>query len=426
MKLAKLLTPALLLLTPLGVRADLTTSPDSYYAREWQSAAASHFPIWQGFDHTWKREILGVPINHRVSLLRSFIESDGYSSIARMGQKTGVDGNFMKPALFYSTIRGSSGISRWTTMAQIKWTDTIDQSANPAAQSRMRVKVDLPPDLSIDPSRTLVVGLQGIDVATKCEPNKQPPGQPCNSDGAWPINFRISIAECDARGFQQNNRGPSCFLNVDYDRAWTPGKGGIELGDSGIGVTKPLNHRLDYDIKVNLAVYSGASWSISATGEQLNTTRRRLYDAIPGQLFPIADVIGDAGKSATVITGLSFKLQNLPKVSNWWDLVVYDTEHVGRYITSLAFHAGNPSGGNQLISRAGIWSPPNVVNSNVDASLTTRVVTFKNALSVTPGVARGSLCINSSPAAPWFSYWKKCYEGGPLGRHQDIDSVSIP
>lgn len=424
MKLAKLLTPALLLLTPLGAHADLTTNPDYYHASTWQPANRWHFPVWQGFDHAWKREILGVPINHRVSLLRSLIEGDGNAAMAHMGQKTGVDGNHMKPALFYSTVRTGGGIERWTTTAQLKWMDRIDQGAYPTAQSRMRVKVDLPQVL--DPSSTLVVGLQGIDVASRCDPNKQPLSQPCNSDGAWPINFRVSISECDARSYQQNYRGPSCFLNVDYDRAWTPGKGGIEFGNTGQGITKPLNQRLDYDIKVKLAAYWGRAEVMSATGDQENTSRRRLYDGIPMQLFPIAGAMGKPAKSATVITGLSFKLQNLPKVSNWWNWIVYDTEHVGRYLTTLAFHAGNPANRSQLTSRAGVWSPANVVNSDVNASLTTRVVTFHDAWSVTPGVAQGSLCINSSPAAPAFSTWKKCYEGGPLGRHQDNDSVSIP
>lgn len=403
----------------LNAHADLTTNAEAYFA--WGPMDMDSFSIWQGFDHAWKRYYLFPTLGitpHRISALSSFIKRDGNADVAEMGQRTGVDGDFMSPKLFYSTVRGA-GIEHWVGSAHVKWTDTVDQSKYPSGLSRIKVPLVFPGNFSPTQSQSAVVALQGVDVNLHCDNLKQPAGVPCNSDGAWPTNFRVALVDCDRPG----TNGTSCSLSLDFDRAWTPGKGGFQLPPL-INEVKQINYRLDFDINVKLAIYAGSSEKLLATREHVSRWNKSLLAPIAEDTATVNDAL-DPLKSATVITGFSFALSPPATNINLYQLANFDIGHKGRYLARLAFKTGNPSAATfgQYKSQAGVWSPPTVVDAIADSSLSSRFVSFP-AASVTPGVATGQLCNNSTDQAPWFSVWKRCgwFDYGPK---QSVDNVRI-
>jgi hypothetical protein len=328
------------------------------------------------------------------------ITEDRWSNtFATMGQKTGVDGNYMSPKLFYTTVSGAN-INHWVGNANFKWTDTVDQSAYPSAQSRIKVPVELPADVA----QTVVVALQGIDVALSCDDLKQPANTPCNSQGAWPTNFRVALVECESPRFGSGSNNPSCYLSVDFDRAWTPGKGGVQFGP--FNEIKDINHRIDFDINVKLGIYAANNaWNLLVRQENVKAWKKTLQTTMTVDKVPVNNLLVGP-KSATVITGMSFKLSKPEYINPIYLAANLDPGHMGRYLGRLAFNTTNPSGGifdKAYNLQAGVWSPISVMDAVVNSSLSTRFIGFPSANSVNSGVVTGSLCNNSTDQAPWFS-----------------------
>lgn len=405
----------------LNAHADLTTEADVSFSKsfsEWKDVDKNNFSIWQGFDHAWQRYYvfpnLGIT-PHRISSLKSLVRQDESGIFAEMGQKTGVDGDYMSPKLFYTTVRGAKIDRIWTGSANLKWTDRVDHSKYPSGQSRIKVPLELPAGVWHD----AVVALQGVDISLFCNPANQTDNDICNSNGAWPTNFRVALVECDYLG---NNS--SCYLSVDFDRAWTPGRGGFQFPPF-FNEIKEMNYRLDFDVKVKLGIYQGPLWSLLATRENVKGGGKTLQTPMTVDTAPVNRLLVGQ-KAATVITGMSFKLSKPEVINPLYLLLNLDPLQTGRYLASLAFNVGNPSGTifKQYSSQAGVWSPVSVMDAIVDSSLTTRFITFPLAASVSSRVVTGKLCNNSTNQAPWFSKWERCSEPR-FGPEQAEDKVRI-
>jgi len=411
-----------------------TTDAIQYSSQQSLSPDTLHsLAIWQGFEHEWQRFVVlrnGGRVPHRISKFHNYIqqpENNTSQASFHFAQNTGVDGNYMHPKGNYAAIY-SDNISTRSGSMELHWTDTLNNATYPTADSKIREVISVPmDDFPIHDNQQAMI-LQGIQLDLHCDDNKQPEGNPCNSNGMWPYIFNIAIDQCS---IQQENY--NCDLSVDIYRAWTPNKGGFQLPPV-FEEYKPLNHRLDYSLRVYFSVISGnedifshrqnEDTSISSDIHHQSNHTTTLDSSTPdNQQENMAHITN----RVHAITSFGFALSPPEQLEQHWELLGSDTNRQGRYIGKLTNKITDST-----ISQS-LWAPITVVNATSHVTLGSRSLFFTNEIKTTDTqTVQGKLCINSTDQAPAFSKWGMCNLRGWLariiygGKEQTSQAILLP
>lgn len=370
--------------------------------------------IWQGFDHEWKRHVLFPKEGrtpHRISTFHNYIDNSTDNApsttqaVAHMSQSTGVDGDYMRPKVYYSAAKIRNAVLTHG-QAQFQWTDGIDADSMTAInQLSETIRIPLPStQLDQDQSvETVHQGfLQGIALDLNCDNDKQPTSLPCNSNGMWPYEFSIDLEDCSVAASAEFLE---CPLNVDIHRGWTPNKGGVEF----IGETKPLNAFLDYELTVHYSIISAPEQSLLPSTRQALSEDKTIYDYAKNPSFVETQPTSpDFSNFTTVLTSFAFSLSEPDELALLWKFWGSNLDHRGRYIDKLSFFVEDDLQSQSTATTLDLWSPKTVVNSNLNLTIESQRLLFSSAEIQSTQSAESLLCINSSDQAPFFSVWKMC------------------
>lgn len=385
-------------------------SSDQFTASQQNYETTGQFlSIWQGMDHEWKRFIIDKVngrIPHRISTYENFLVPglDSYQLTSRMGQNTGVDGNYM-----YPTSRAVAINTRELNVVQgsisLKWEDEVNTGDVPAAQNRIEYGFELP-DQPWKEGHTTTF-LQGFALNTACDRTVESNG--CNSDGMWPYLYHITVEDCQPSA----TMGTRCTLAVNISRAWTPNKGGFQL----IGEVKPLNKKLQYDLTVYYAGLSGEKEHIAAQVKTIAKYENALQEAesSPQNILlsrANSDMKYDDGLA--VITGFGFMLVPADDINDGWKMLGSDVRQRGRYIARQQFEILNSQynadiGLLNVNVDLNLWAPNTVVNSDFIAEMDLQLIELSNENRIVDRkLLEGKICIDSKDEAPLFSKWTNC------------------
>lgn len=407
------------------------------------SAADDEVAVWQGLEHEWLRFIVAPKdgrIPHRISSLGNFLQkTQGSGSAAgqqalqfTFAQDTGVDGNYMHPRSAAVTLK-DSGVQQQDGSVSIRWTDQLVdtgiESKVPVQQARNKIHklIRLPLVQTASDNQQLELTLQGLDLKLRCDDADQPINLPCNSDGMWPYLFAVQLGRCE-----RTTEEYLCPLDINIYRSWTPNQGGVP----GLGETKPLNQRLQYQLDVHVAALSGAaddvrfsqSQRLQKSGDLLNA------DAVASALT----ITGQPGfnQGIALIKSFAFMLTKPEKVGGQWIGFNSDVNQRGRYLAKLQFAVNNSeydaaSGTIRLTPDMHVWAPETVVDSRVHTSMEFQLMQLRSQQEVVNHQVEGRLCLNSKVGAPFYSHWKNCdrqskaalEKFGGVERSRDITTV---
>ena len=380
-----------------------TVSQQSY------ETTGQYLSIWQGMNHEWKRFIIdniNGRIPHRISTYENYLVPglDSYQLTSRMGQNTGVDGNYMYPTSRAIAIN-SNDLDVAQGSVSLKWQDEVSAGEVPAAQSRIEYTLEIPDQPWREGHSS--VFLQGFSLKTACDRFEVDNG--CNSDGMWPYLYHISVEDCQASEIS----GTRCTLAVNISRAWTPNYGGFQL----IGEVKPLNKKLQYDLTVYYAGLSGENEHMAAQVKSIAKVENALQEAntVPQNiLLSASDHNTHYDEGLAAITGFGFMLTPADDINAGWKMLGSDIRQRGRYIARQQFEILNT----QYHSDIGLldvnvdlnlWAPNTVVNSDFTAEMDLQLIELSNPNRVVDRKhLAGKICINSKAEAPGFSKWQKC------------------
>jgi hypothetical protein len=379
--------------------------------------------LWLGLEHEWLRSIAGFRVPHRISRLVSVVEAEQHQGSAaawraearfRLGQGTGVDGNYMKPVGHYGALHSPGGLLVERGSLPLAWSDDGDDGPYPQAHS------DLSRDLVVELAHAVeehAVVLRGLELDVRCDEAKQPPGRPCNSDGMWPYRIVLGVGACAREGSSRLR----CPLAILLDRAWTPNQGGLPPF-----ATKPFNDRLDFSLTIYYTVVGGDATALRVTRAAHRASGRARDDQPLRRTSTVAGAPGAAfARAAAAVTRLGFTFVKSESGDKF--------NHLGRYIGALRFHAWltayDPVSGAAAVDHTTqVWVPDTVEDTAVDYELDVALLQLgaDGAAAVSGREARGSIC-QSSKGAPFFSAWSHCGEAetGPE-RSEDVAKITAP
>ncbi len=393
--------------------------PAALVPRARSAPSAEPFFLWQGLDHEWLRSFFGARVPHRVSLLGSEVTSEDTaprSSGAARGvatfafaQNTGVDGNFMRPVGYISGVLGASVLAS-RAVTEFAGTDDATEVSHPQGHvdEVKTISFDFP---NAPAGAVSAFVLQGFEFESSCDPDKQPPNRPCNSHGLWPYDLRVSLGECS-----RVEQTFSCPITFRIYRAWTPNKGGLPPFE-----VKPLNDKLDWKLRLRSILIVGNSSTFEAVAITSKSDRKLNDPTREPQLHTIHPSGPGPYLTATVgITGFGFELHKIGDADRLLNLGRYigglrfnvDGEVFDRTLRTLTFRANHQ-----------VWAPGTVVESGVRSFLEARALFFGSGATVHQAKA-GSLCVNSSKQAPFFSRWRAC-GGKKRGPERSRDAVTF-
>lgn len=385
-------------------------SSDQFTASQQQFETTGQFlSIWQGMNHEWKRFIvdqINGRIPHRISTYENFIVPglDSYQLTSRMGQNTGVDGNYMYPTSRAVAIN-TNDLNVVQGSISLNWEDEVNEGDVPVAKNRIEYEFELPDQPWREGHTTTF--LQGFALNTACDRSVEANG--CNSDGMWPYLYHIALEDCQPSEVV----GTRCTLAVNISRAWTPNYGGFQL----IGEVKPLNKKLQYDLTVYYAGLSGAKEHISASVKTIAKYENALQEpnTVAQNLLLSGDTTStqyDEGLAA--ITGFGFMLTPADDINAGWKMLGSDVRQRGRYIARQQFEILNSeydkdTGLLDINVDLNLWAPNTVVNSNFTAEMDLQLIELSNENRIVDRKhLEGKICINSKDEAPFFSKWNNC------------------
>lgn len=337
----------------------------------------SEFVVWQGFEHEWKREILGFRLAHRLSSLVNYI--DGNAAMVA-GASPGVDGNFMEPVCFYRRA-SAPGVTCSHRVVELEGTDSLEGD-EATIELHGRVECEMS-----SAAQVCEAILAGIDFTWSCDVDKQPDGQESNSNAVWPSEMSVSIGAAEREGTRV-----AFPVSVRVVRGWTPMRGGIPLIEE-----KPLNHAMDLSARVYVNVLDGAEGDLVVQRRDAQHTQARLKDAERHTSAPLPGLTGP-GQEVTGITQFGFVMPARKETGA--------LRHRGRYLSAIGFGVDDTSEGPQTWGR--LWAPITVVQSDVHYQVSPVLLGFRpEAMLSEQASVRGQVHSNSSDEAPFFSHWKK-------------------
>ena len=173
--------------------------------------------IFQGFDYSWERKILGFETPHRLGSVAAFVDN---SSLFVCRFTPGVDGDFAHPRLLYAVLSKEAPISslsgHWHSVVH----DFAEKSDHPFAETKVQERIVIKPQASVSGESgggfDNAVVLNGFNVSMLCNSSCGI----CNSNGAWVYSFNMSISNCT------NDGALECEISLGLGRGWTPTHGG--------------------------------------------------------------------------------------------------------------------------------------------------------------------------------------------------------
>jgi hypothetical protein len=377
--------------------------------------------IWQGFQHTWNRKVLGFfRTPHRISNLSSQILNEHHSfdqkslnfqheAQSDLFQSTGVDGDWMRPVMHYGIFH-SPGLEVRRGQLHVEFTDELNEKLN--ASTRIEGTFSFTTNTWItnwDPITESVIHV--FSLKTKCiEPN--PEVKTCNSNGIWPYRLTLGLKNCKRKRIEpfSDQVEFTCGYRIEVGRAWTPRKGGLPPIE-----VKPLNQKTQYQVDLGVQILSGPPSNFSAQriryeGHKLNPRDRDpLQRSIPGR---IAGSGNNQYPSAMIgFREVGFEFQEKGNHSEW---------SMGRYLSgvglSVTADSYDPATGFfDFTLLSGFTLPTTVKNAWLKVSSELTLLQFANRepQQVLNAQEEGLICINSTHEAPLFSRWKKCEKIAP-------------
>lgn len=384
----------------------------SAHQNEW-SQPDSEIALWQGLDHEWLRFIVAPKdgrIPHRISSLTNFLEKNESGQLTTtFAQDTGVDGNYMHPRTSVVTL-SDSGVQQQNGSVTVRWTDQLVDTAIEAkiplqqARNKIRKIIRLPAALSAAEQQTPELALQGLDLTLHCDDADQPVGTPCNSDGMWPYLFALQLGQCEVSAGDY-----LCPLDINIYRSWTPNQGGVP----GIGETKPLNYRLQYQLDVHISALSGDKNDVHFSAPQRLQKSDDLLNA-DSVASPLS-ITGQPGFSQGIalIKSFAFMLTRPEKVGGQWLGFNSDVNQRGRYLAKLQFALNDSdydaaTGTIRLTPDMHVWAPETVVDSRVHTLMEFQLMQLRSGKDRATHETEGRICLNSKAGAPFYSHWKNC------------------
>ena len=394
-------------------------------APEWPVVAPTHHGafLWRGMAHTWLRTVAGFRVPHRISQLDSYVDGASFTDTGAgaasfvVGQSTGVDGNYMKPVGEFSAVFDTDLYVQHGSIT-LNWTDDSDDGEYPKAISNRTDEVTIPlnvPELGNGLGDHYGIVLLGFQLTTTCDDAKQPPDEPCNSNGMWPYRFFIGFSTC-----QRTEDTLVCPLDVAIHRAWTPNLGGLPPFE-----VKPFSDKLDFELTVHYSVLGGASSNVRVVVGELQSTPALGHDDQPKVRLAAIDAAPGFAGSTVGLAAIGFELGPPPNQTTG------KFQHLGRYIaglqTQLEDHTYDEVTGQFVYqTHSRVWLPDTVANATVTHLHRAVAIQLRDGAAIrdNAGQVVGSLCRNSSPQAPELTAWDKC-GSGDKGPEQTRDQIAI-
>ncbi len=351
--------------------------------------------LWQGFAHEWLREVAGFRLPHRISRLSNHIDDardDGAHLHAAMAP--GVDGNFMRPEGFASVV-DAPRLDVHRAEARFALTDTIVDHPRPHAETdaTQRIRVSLP---GLSDDEEAIALLRGFAFASSCDPRKQPPELPCNSNGLWPYRFGLRIDTP-----KRAHDALEVPISLTVHRGWTPTRGGVPVLEE-----KPLNRCLDFSVRVFVTVLRGPRALLHGTrGKRMEQEAQARSARVPSRAEALTGLPGYPN-AIVGLHGFAFELDPLGERGAMADR--------GRYLSGLCFVAKpgryhEKTGTLAVRHEAQVYLPRTVLPARARYETEATLVQLGPGATATPRVrATARICSPSRPEAPFFSKWDRC------------------
>ena len=173
--------------------------------------------IFQGFDYSWERKIMGFETPHRLGSVAAFVDNSNF-----ICQFTpGVDGDFAHPRLLYAVLDKEAPMSSLSGHWHSILHDRAEHTDHPFAEINIQdqIVINTPASFAGELGRGFdaAVVLNGFNVSMQCNSSCGI----CNSNGAWVYSFNMSISNCTNDG-----NSIECEISFGLGRGWTPTHGG--------------------------------------------------------------------------------------------------------------------------------------------------------------------------------------------------------
>lgn len=345
------------------------------------------FDVWQGFQHKWERRVLDIAATpHRLGSTANYIATVSSTSgtnqtVANITMTPGVNGDYAHPSTFYTSFATSPSSGVFYSEGEYLWSFVGNASYDPSQRATFSTNsvsalAQLQFPISGIPSAEMF--LRGWRVDMSCDPSLQPQGHECNSNGVWPSELSVDLANCTVSSSQV-----SCVLDLAFSRYWTPLLGG----------GKPFNYVMSFDFYVYYAAVTAKTFSATRS---YHVSRSDLHSrpAIETAQF----IQGTPGyqNGIVAVTGFSFSFL---ETDNFHEL--------GRYIEDMSFFVSDPSydAASGLVAfnaTVGIHAPITTMPSLIDYYLASSLLQFQTSLpNPTSSIATGSICVPD--AATYFT-----------------------
>lgn len=380
----------------------------------WAQAPAdsSNAFVWQGYRHAWQRTTLSFKTPHRLGSFSNYIHDETFNDDSAKAQSTvtftpGVNGDFAFPETYYGLVRSSGAVetSRFDVNFSLQDNATAtDPDAQPEARMNEVVQWSTP---ALSTSAQWAVLLRGYKIDMHCDPDKQPAGGECNSNGVWPFYLEVALEQC-----QLTEGRISCGVRFHLDRGNIP---------FHFRFSKPFNFVMNYNVTVGITVLqSTASSAFHATyAPDISVSQLRAFPASPVRGNTYLQGVGNSAYSSAItgIRGLSLQLNE-----------TLDVESLGRYLESIEANVEDlfydpVSGKQQLAYSVGISTVVTVVPVTYSAAVSPVLLQFdSHTAAYSTAVNNGTICFSDQA----FPFTFQCRLKGMRPTTTDEVSLAFP
>lgn len=242
---------------------------------------------------------------------------------------------------------------------------TVMNGSAPEAETLIRKRVVM--NFPVRRGNNIEGILNGFDMTLFCNETLQPDGRKCNSNGMWPIIYKLVLGDCDSI----NEATSYCDVLFHVKRGWTPTNGGL----------KPYNYVLSFDIKLKIQL-------ISATKENLASKKFSISNPsdLRRNLESVQKIEGQNGyKTGTVaLKGFQFEL-----------LQTNGYVKQGRYISGVMFNFETLNYVKNEITfryKMGVTAPITTLNSNLRLEIFGSFLQMNNIEILNKFEKQGKIC----------------------------------
>lgn len=341
-------------------------------------SSSSPTNIWQGFDHSWSRKLADIwQTPHRLGSVANYILTNNNQSYTNITMTPGVNGDYAHPTTYYAQLpsnAASSGL--YYQEGEVLWQFT-DRAAYSNLTKGVASNNSFVTQISASfPLSFSVLGadafLRGWRIDMHCNPEQQPPGQICNSNGIWPTKLLIDIKDCQ---FNVGTGTLTCTLEFALNRAWTPLFGG----------GKSFNYVMDFDFYAYYGVLGSKTFNSTQSPPLVDLAD--IHDPPIRSSSTLSGVANNYAAAVLTFSGFGFDLEETD-----------DFHETGRYLERLMFNVHNTtynpaSGTMEFQYQLGFYSPITTLPSLVSYYRRFALLQFQLSQSPIESQATGSICI---------------------------------